>query len=63
LSQGDSNGAIMDELYTYHGLIMISTYRRCRRRPQWGCQQISPRGPSRAIPAGIATHLTMAITD
>jgi hypothetical protein len=53
----------MDELYTYHGLIMISTYRRCRRRPQWGCQQISPRGPSRAIPAGIATHLTMAITD
>jgi hypothetical protein len=42
---------------------MMSTYRRGRRRPQWGCHKISLRGPSRAIPAGIATHLTMAITD
>ena len=62
-ARSTGNGVITDEIYTYNGPIIISTYGRCKRRPLWGCREVSPRGPPRGSLVEVATHHVTAITD
>ena len=61
-ARSKGNGVITDEVYTCNGPIIISTYGRCKRRPLWGCREVSPRGPPRGSLAEVATRHVTAIT-
>jgi hypothetical protein len=52
----------MDEKYTYNGLITISTYRRCERKPKQERQEVSLRRPPRGSLVGVATRDMTAMT-
>jgi hypothetical protein len=61
-ARSKGNGVITDEVYTYNGSIIISTYGRCKSRPLWGCREVSPRGPPRGSLTKVATRHVTAIS-
>jgi hypothetical protein len=61
-ARSKGNGAITDEINTNDEPIIINTYGRCKRRPLWECQEVSPRGPLRGSLVKVVTRHVAAIT-